>query len=249
MTSIPADTPVELTDEQKARCLLIADRPIHAWADNKACEQAMAEGIAIGRASAPEVTRVSDEEAESPVAPGWTYTVGDGHDGFGCYAHNTDYPEEGAVKIASGSAPEVTRESRAVEAIVLRQAIASIEEEWGRSTIPQGAIRDAMAAGKRACLSTLRELLADRQREARKDEARWISVSEQLPNVGETVVVLDRGVVGIGRKANDDDDSLMWLDIESVDRDGDYNDTYGVTHWMPLPAPPAALQTEQPEGS
>ena len=85
------------------------------------------------------------------------------------------------------------------------------------------------------------------EREAWKYEARWISVDERLPNVGETVVILDRGVIGIGRKANDDDDSLMWLDIESVDRDGDYNDTYDVTHWMPLPAPPAALQAEQPE--
>ena len=137
MTPIPADKPVELTDEQpRGRALkwrrdgdllyVLRDDGeyyVTSWVREGAYRVAtekIAENMLRALSISPQSTSDEDEEAESPIAPGWSYTVGDGHDGFGCYAHSIEYPEEGAVKIASGRAPEVTRESREVELRVWR---------------------------------------------------------------------------------------------------------------------------------
>lgn len=36
-----------------------------------------------------------------PLREGWQVSIGPGHAGFGCYAHMTEYPDEGAVCLAT----------------------------------------------------------------------------------------------------------------------------------------------------
>lgn len=67
----------------------------------------------------------------------------------------------------------------------------------------------------------------------------WISVKDRLPPADQDVLFWEPRGVGYGFKARDDSDSLQWFDKTATDRDGDYQDTYEVTHWMPLPAAPA----------
>lgn len=41
------------------------------------------------------------EVGEGPLRDGWQVSIGPGHAGYGCYAHMTEYPEEGAVCLAT----------------------------------------------------------------------------------------------------------------------------------------------------
>jgi hypothetical protein len=72
-----------------------------------------------------------------------------------------------------------------------------------------------------------------------ENDGGWIAVSERLPKADEDVLFVDEhGVASVGCKVLDDADSKQWIDKTTADRDGDYLDTYTVTHWMPLPAAP-----------
>ena len=43
---------------------------------------------------------------DGPLCPGWQVTIGPGHSGFGAYAHLSEYPDEGAVLLASNEIRE-----------------------------------------------------------------------------------------------------------------------------------------------
>jgi len=66
----------------------------------------------------------------------------------------------------------------------------------------------------------------------------WIAVSERLPEADVDVLFVADGHVSVGFKADSDPENRQWFDRAWTDRDGDLIDTYDVTHWMPLPAPP-----------
>lgn len=66
----------------------------------------------------------------------------------------------------------------------------------------------------------------------------WISVKDRLPQDNRDVMFWDETGFCVGFKVRDDADSMEWRDKLAVDRDGDYQDTYTVTHWAPLPSSP-----------
>ncbi len=66
--------------------------------------------------------------------------------------------------------------------------------------------------------------------------ARWIPVGEQLPEVHATVLAVTRAFpkdIRLAQMASHD--GVMW---RFCDMDDDDVDSFGITHWMPLPAPP-----------
>jgi len=66
--------------------------------------------------------------------------------------------------------------------------------------------------------------------------ARWIPVSERLPEVNATVLAVTRAFpkdIRLAQMASHD--GVMW---RFCDMDDDDVDSFGITHWMPLPAPP-----------
>jgi hypothetical protein len=67
---------------------------------------------------------------------------------------------------------------------------------------------------------------------------RWISVGERLPEVHVTVLAVTRAFpqdIRLAQMASFD--GVMW---RFCDMDDDDVDSFGITHWMPLPAPPKA---------
>ena len=67
--------------------------------------------------------------------------------------------------------------------------------------------------------------------------ARWIPVDERLPEVHTTVLAVTRVFpkdIRLAQMASYD--GVMW---RFCDMDDDYVDSFCVTHWMPLPAPPS----------
>jgi hypothetical protein len=67
-------------------------------------------------------------------------------------------------------------------------------------------------------------------------ESKWIPVSERLPAVNTTVLAVTRAFpkdIRFAQMASHD--GVMW---GFCDMDDDDIDSFGVTHWMPLPSPP-----------
>ena len=65
---------------------------------------------------------------------------------------------------------------------------------------------------------------------------RWIPVDERLPEVHTTVLAVTRAFpkdIRLAQMASYD--GVMW---RFCDMDDDDVDSFGVTHWMPLPSPP-----------
>lgn len=60
--------------------------------------KAEAERLLNGALGVP-ATEPSDDSG--PLRDGWQISIGPGHAGFGCYAHMTEYPDEGAVCLAT----------------------------------------------------------------------------------------------------------------------------------------------------
>ena len=60
-----------------------------------------------------------------------------------------------------------------------------------------------------------------------QEEARWIPVSERLPEASEWVLVSGNGLVSVGYF-----DSVMWWSAD------DLRFPFEPTHWRPLPQPP-----------
>jgi hypothetical protein len=75
----------------------------------------------------------------------------------------------------------------------------------------------------------------------------WISVGDNLPTARQVVLFAApfghgadvKVCICFGYKDSDDPDNNLWYDMSETDRDGMPVDVYGVTHWMPLPAPPS----------
>ena len=65
----------------------------------------------------------------------------------------------------------------------------------------------------------------------------WISVEDRLPEDEQEVLYYRCAYFAYGfYKA-----SGSWIDLTMRDRDGEPHEYYsGVTHWLPLPAPPEA---------
>ncbi len=64
----------------------------------------------------------------------------------------------------------------------------------------------------------------------------WISVSERYPEEDEDVLVFSTdGMQDIRLAQMASFDGIMW---RFCDMDDDDVDSFGITHWMPLPAPP-----------
>jgi len=67
-------------------------------------------------------------------------------------------------------------------------------------------------------------------------ERRWIPVSERMPEVHTTVLAVTRAFpknIRLAQMASHD--GVMW---RFCDMDDDDVDSFGITHWMPLPEPP-----------
>jgi hypothetical protein len=70
----------------------------------------------------------------------------------------------------------------------------------------------------------------------------WISVKDKLPAMHEGVLIfLDCGCVGVGERFRPELKSVShkWLWLAN----GSWLDEGDVTHWMPLPEPPAGEET------
>ncbi len=71
-----------------------------------------------------------------------------------------------------------------------------------------------------------------------RNERRWIPVSERLPVVDVTVLAVTRAFpknIRLAQMASRD--GVMW---RFCDMDDDDVDSFGITHWAPLPEPPAS---------
>jgi len=67
-------------------------------------------------------------------------------------------------------------------------------------------------------------------------ERRWRSVKNALPSVHTTVLAVTKAFPDSIRLAQmASHDGVMW---RFCDMDDDDVDDFGITHWMPLPAPP-----------
>ena len=68
----------------------------------------------------------------------------------------------------------------------------------------------------------------------------WISVKERLPGFGTSVLVCDakNGFVGVFRIEKRPHDEIFWHDGDTW-----WLRTEEVTHWMPIPEPPVATDT------
>jgi hypothetical protein len=83
----------------------------------------------------------------------------------------------------------------------------------------------------------LRAALASPPKGDERDAARWISVKDRLPELGQQHVLVwctlwkDSGEIAIG---------IKWE--RSWDVEGSHVANSRVTHWMPLPAPPEAMK-------
>lgn len=69
-----------------------------------------------------------------------------------------------------------------------------------------------------------------------EDGMEWIPVRERLPEVHVTVLAVTRAFpqdIRLAQMASHD--GVMW---RFCDMDDDDVDSFGITHWMPLPAPP-----------
>jgi hypothetical protein len=67
-------------------------------------------------------------------------------------------------------------------------------------------------------------------------ESKWIPVAERLPAVNTTVLAVTRAFpkdIRFAQMASHD--GVMW---RFCDMDDDDIDSFGVTHWMPMPHPP-----------
>lgn len=66
----------------------------------------------------------------------------------------------------------------------------------------------------------------------------WISVEDRLPVPDQIILfVCERhNEICVGYRS--DTSYTLWYDLLNTDADGDPNDEYGITHWMPLPEPP-----------
>lgn len=114
----------------------------------------------------------------------------------------------------------------------IRKALEMLAEHAGAGEIAQ-AIRTA---------TTIRELLAERDRLAAALEAArgdgWQPI-ETAPNEGWFLVHSDRGWIGLARRSDPDyapDEG--WFEDEHTE----FLDPAWLTHWHPLPAPPAIDQ-------
>lgn len=66
----------------------------------------------------------------------------------------------------------------------------------------------------------------------------WIPVETALPDPSALVVFVSDGAVCVGHKDNANPESHLWYDHLRRDRDGDFDDQWKVTHWMPIPPLP-----------
>ena len=81
------------------------------------------------------------------------------------------------------------------------------------------------------------EGLVDREKligPSQGEDMKWINVKDRLPEEQEEIVFVRCGYLAFGYLHFD-----QWFDLTMRDRDGHPHEYYsGVTHWMPLPAPP-----------
>lgn len=75
----------------------------------------------------------------------------------------------------------------------------------------------------------------------------WICVKDRLPEIGQWVLVFDaadeRGYMSVWTR-EEDEDGDCWSDGQ-----GWWQPLAEVTHWMPLPEPPAEVATDTSVGS
>lgn len=81
-----------------------------------------------------------------------------------------------------------------------------------------------------------------------KSTIKWTSVRDSVPKAEERVLFWAEyergGSAGYGYKAEDDEDSALWRDESCVDRDGDPDYVYTVTHWCYVSPPNNAINTD-----
>ena len=65
----------------------------------------------------------------------------------------------------------------------------------------------------------------------------WISVKDELPSKFGWFLVLDKSLTGKQRTVGffEGEPDFMWLPLD----DRDNSDSMIITHWMPIPEPPA----------
>jgi hypothetical protein len=102
---------------------------------------------------------------------------------------------------------------------------------------------EAIIVANRQVLALIAELRAHREREA---SGGWVACSERIPEPRQYVIFQHpswENSVGLG-PYDPENQFRPWTDLTDVDMCGDANhmSDYEVSHWMPLPAPPAVKE-------
>jgi hypothetical protein len=92
------------------------------------------------------------------------------------------------------------------------------------------------SAASRGSVANLAYWKTNGKRRITNMSGEWISVSERYPEEDEDVLVFSTdGMQDIRLAQMASFDGIMW---RFCDMDDDDVDSFGITHWMPLPAPP-----------
>lgn len=81
-----------------------------------------------------------------------------------------------------------------------------------------------------------------------KTMSEWISVDDELPKNATCVIAATDNYAALGRlsvPARYDGVENVWYDVDQVDIDGCEQQILHVTHWMPMPPPPASMNLGQ----
>jgi hypothetical protein len=180
-----------------------------------------------------------EHAGDGPIAEGWQLTVGNGHSGFGIYAHMEEYPEEGAIFWRSLNDVQTDayadgRKDEAEESEKMRRALGDI--------ICQTVVNERMDYSDRQVWeeksARIRQIARGGLDPIPDSSTVWRPI-ETAPEDENVLVATTGGWVDTAFWTDDGDGPKWWwlLSASAYARHPLHPDLVP-THWMPLPKHP-----------
>jgi hypothetical protein len=180
-----------------------------------------------------------EHAGDGPIAEGWQLTVGNGHSGFGIYAHMEEYPEEGAIFWRSLNDVQTDayadgRKDEAEESEKMRRALGDI--------ICQTVVNERMDYSDRQVWAEksarIRQIARGGLDPIPDSSTVWRPI-ETAPEDENVLVATTGGWVDTAFWTDDGDGpKWWWLLSASVYARHPIHPDLVPTHWMPLPKHP-----------